>query len=434
MSPDASGGGPFAGLRVVEVGRFIAVPFAAQLLADGGADVIKVEPLEGDESRLNTPVAPGEGRQFLNKNRGKRSIALRLGHPAAQAALGRLVAGADVALFNLRPGQAEEYGLGWEQLRDRYPRLIYADISGFGLAGPDAGVPGMDHIVQPRSGMAAALGGVHEGMPVSSTLPLVDYFGALLLAWGISTALYTRATTGRGQLVRTSLLAAALVAQNNYLTDIVSLDSWRPEFVRWLAAARADGAPYEEQLARRLRRRPSGTGAHVYARCYRTADGFIAIQAGTVPLQKRTIAALGADDPRLTIPGWQPEEPHVYFEEQAARLQATFFAGTTAEWLARLRAAGVPCADVRFPEEMYDDPQVLANGLITTMEHPTLGPVRVVGPPVQFSHTPLAAGRPPRLGEHTRAALRGAGYDDPAIDALVAAGIAGELSLEEARR
>jgi crotonobetainyl-CoA:carnitine CoA-transferase CaiB-like acyl-CoA transferase len=414
--------GPFAGLRIVEVGRFIAVPFCGQLLADGGADVIKVEPLQGDESRINSPIAPGEGRQFLNKNRGKRSIACDLRDPMVVKALQDLIAGADVALLNLRPGQAAEMGIDWPQMQARNPRLIYADVSAFGLVGPDAGLPGMDHIVQPRSGLAAALLRVEDGVPASASLPLVDYFTALLLAWGVSTALLARANTGRGQLVRTSLLAGALVAQNNILTDIPSIDTWRPQFVEWLHEARVTGVSYEEQLDRRLRRRPTGAGGHVYARCFRTSDGFIALQAGTMSLQQRAAGVLGVEDKRFQTPGWKPDDPHAWFEEQAARLQAAFFEDTTAGWLARLGAAGVPAAEVRFPEEMYEDPQVAANGLIVSLDHPSLGPVRVVGPPVELSETPFAAQRPPLLGEHTRAILRDAGLDDTAIEQLIGAG------------
>jgi crotonobetainyl-CoA:carnitine CoA-transferase CaiB-like acyl-CoA transferase len=424
--------GPFAGIRVIEVGRFIAVPYCGQLLADGGADVIKVEPLQGDESRVNSPVAPGEGRQFLNKNRGKRSIALDLRDPDAREALQRLIAGVDVALLNLRPGQADEFGVGWEMMHARNPRLIYADVSAFGLAGPDAGLPGMDHIVQPRSGLAAALQGMEDGLPASAALPIVDYTTALLLAWGVSTALYSRAVTGKGQLVRTSLLAGALVAQNNILTDIPRLDTWRAPFLEWLDEARRDGTPYAEQLSRRRGGRPAGSGAHVYSRCYATRDGFIAIQAGTVSLQRRAAATLGVEDLRLETPGWQPENAHVYFEEQAARLQAAFLEDSTAGWLARLRAVGVPAAEVRFPEEMYDDPQVTANDLMVTLPHPTLGPVRVVAPPVQFSETPLVAHHPPpRLGEHTRDVLREAAFDDSAAEAMVRRGAVVALDVDK---
>lgn len=408
--------GPFAGLRVIEIGRFIAVPYCGQLLADGGADVIKVEPPQGDESRINTPVAPGEGRQFLNKNRGKRSIALRLSDPLATTALQRLCASADVVLVNLRPGQADEYGIDWPRLHAQHPRLIYADVTAFGPKGPDAGLPGMDHVVQPRSGLAAALNVVHEGMPNSAPLPLVDYYTALLLAWGVSTALYARERTGRGQRVETSLLQGALVAQNNVLTDVMRLDSWRQPLVDWLQEARREGVPYEEQLDRRLRGRPAGRGSQVYMRSYQTADGFISIAAGTLALQRRAIAVLGIEDPRLQQPDWSPDDGFVYLEEQMARTQGALLDDTTAGWLDRLRAVGVPAAPVCFPEEMYDDPQVTANDFVTTLDHPTLGPVRVVAPPVRLSDTPLIARRPPpRLGEHTRELLAEVGLQAAAL-------------------
>src|SRR6266436_6971276 len=247
MSPTSSSEAssrPFAGIEVVEFGQFIAVPFCAQLLAEGGARVIKIEALEGDPVRQLSPLVPGETRHFLSRNRGKRSLPLDLRHRRAKDVIERLLARADVILTNFRPGLAEEFGLDWTSLAPRFPRLVVGNVSAFGRRGPDARLAGMDLVVQARSGLLAAGGNVSDGVPTGGENPVVDYMCAMTLAFGIATALLRRATTGRGGEVDVSLLMAALMIQNNNMVRIDSADRATHTTVRErLAELRATGRP-----------------------------------------------------------------------------------------------------------------------------------------------------------------------------------------------
>src|SRR5439155_1346096 len=251
MSPSSSAdtsSRPFAGIEVVEFGQFIAVPFCAQLLAEGGARVTKIEALEGDPVRQLSPLTPGETRHFLSRNRGKRSLPLDLRHPRAQEVIERLLARADVILTNFRPRLAEEFGLDWTSLAPRFPRLIVGSVSAFGRRGPDARLAGMDLVVQARTGLMASLGRVEDGVPATGEAPVADYVCALSLAFGIASALLRRERTGRGGEVEAALMMAALVAQNNSMVRVESVDGPEHATVRArLATMRAAGRPFAEQ-------------------------------------------------------------------------------------------------------------------------------------------------------------------------------------------
>src|SRR5947208_967558 len=215
---------PFAGLEVLEFGQFIAVPFCAQLLAEGGAHVIKVESLEGDPVRNLAPLAPGETRHFISRNRGKHTLPLDLRHPGARPVIDRLVARADVVLTNFRPGLAEEIGLDYASLAPRHPRVVVGNVSAFGRRGPDAKLAGMDMVVQARSGLMATLGRLDGGVPTAGDAPVADYTCAMILAFGIAAALLRRERTGRGGEVDVALLMAGLLVQNNSLVRVESAD------------------------------------------------------------------------------------------------------------------------------------------------------------------------------------------------------------------
>src|SRR2546426_2246333 len=207
---------PFAGVEVVEFGQFIAVPFCAQVLSEGGAHVIKIESVEGDPVRQLAPLAPGETRHFLSRNRGKHSLPLDLRHPSAAQVVERLLARADVVLMNFRPGLAAELGLDWPSLAPRFPRLVVGNVSAFGRRGPDARLAGMDMVVQARSGLMASLGKVNdEGVPAAGEAPVADYQCAMTLAFGVASALFRRERTGRGGEIDIALFMAALTLQNN---------------------------------------------------------------------------------------------------------------------------------------------------------------------------------------------------------------------------
>jgi CoA:oxalate CoA-transferase len=412
--------GPFAGLRVVEFGRFIAAPYCGQLLADGGADVIKVEPIEGDATRRNGPVALNEARQYLNKNRGKRSLAVQLSDPRALAAVRRLVYAADVVIANFRPGQDERFAIDYDSVAAVNPRCIYAQNTAFGERGPMAGAPGMDVVVQAYSGLSQFT--PHGPLPPAD--PLVDYGAALLLAWGISTALYHRERTGRGQKLDVSLLQAALVLQNNNLTHVDAIDGWRDEFVEYLKTAFLKGKTWEEVLEHRQSLLPDAFGRAYYG-FFPTKDGTIAIAAGGRPNQVRMLQLLGLTDRWVTEPGWMPEDGRDHVHRVLAEVEAKLRQRTTAEWLVAFGEAGVPASPVRMQDQVLGDPQAWENGYFVRLEHELIGGLSVVAPPVKFSDTPLAVGAAsPPLGKHTREVLREGGLSEAEIDQLVASGAA----------
>src|SRR5262249_9977084 len=176
---------PFDGVTVIEFGHFIAVPWAGQMFADGGAHVVKVEPLEGEPSRHIAPLGGGESRHFLIRNRGKHALPLELRHPDAREILDALLARADVILCNMRPGLAAEMGLEYEQLVSRFPRIVVGSVTAFGTKGPDAALAGMDYVVQARSGLMVTGGRMKEGLPATGESPIADYMAASLLAFGV---------------------------------------------------------------------------------------------------------------------------------------------------------------------------------------------------------------------------------------------------------
>src|SRR5438093_4678718 len=282
---------PFAGVTVLEFGHFIAVPWAGQALADGGAHVIKIEPQEGEPSRHIAPLGGGESRHFLIRNRGKHTLPLDLRHPDARAVLDALLARADVVLANMRPGLAAEIGLEYEQLAPRFPRLVVGTVTAFGPRGPDAALAGMDHVVQARSGLMVTGGKVSDGLPTSGESPIADYMAATLLAFGVASALYRRERTGRGGRVDTSLLLAALALQNNLMVRVEALDGPRhAAFREWLTRARAGGVPFAEQVERMPRNRRVASQA-VHIRTSATKDAAVAVACGSPSLRRKFMVA-----------------------------------------------------------------------------------------------------------------------------------------------
>lgn len=415
-------GGPLRGITVVEFGRFIAVPYCGQLLADAGARVVKVEPLEGDATREHGIIVPGEGRQYLNKNRGKESVSLNLRTVAGVEIARRLAARADVVLANFRPQLAASLTLDYASLRAVNPRVIYAATTAFGTAGEDADQPGFDVVVQAYSGLYASLA-PHGDRPPDPGLPLTDYVAAVLLAWGIMLALWERVQTGEGQEVATSLLAASLVLQNNRLTHIDAIDGWRHDFLRRLPDLKV-GRPWSDinQVATAMQPQQVHPA---YTNAYPTADGTIVIACYGRPLQRRLLTLLNLDDPWVTDPAWEaPEDPRPHMHRVYHAVAAAMRTRTTAAWLRAFRAAGIPASEVRHWAEMLDHQQARANGLIHRFEHDRVGGVTTVGPPVQLSRTPLQPAFPPRpLGADTVPVLAELGYGHETIARFIEEGV-----------
>jgi crotonobetainyl-CoA:carnitine CoA-transferase CaiB-like acyl-CoA transferase len=410
----------FEGVTVLELGHFVAVPWAGQLLADGGARVIKVEPHEGEPSRHIAPLAPHETRHFLIRNRGKHALPLELRHPDAHEILDALLARADVVLSNMRPGLAAELGLEYEQLAERYPRLIVGTVTAFGPRGPDAALAGMDLVVQARSGLLVTGGRTKDGLPATGDSPIADYMAAALLSFGVATALYRRERTGRGSRVDTSLLQAALALQNNLMVRVDAADgAAHDEFRAWLGGARAAGVPYAEQVERMPRNRPVAMTA-VYYRTYATKDAALAVACGSPSLRRRFIAAVGLTDPALDGPVGSLEEHYAALKRD---VEAAVASRTTREWQSVLEAAGVPGSGVALPLEILDDPQAAANAMFHRQEHPVVGPVTLLSSPLAQGEGGFAPAPPtPPFGSETRAILRWAGFSGADVERLVAGG------------
>lgn len=410
---------PFAGIEVVEFGQFIAAPFCAQVLAEGGAHVVKVEALEGDPVRQLSPLAPGETRHFVSRNRGKHSLPLDLRHPSARTIIDRLLARADVVLTNFRPGLAAELGLEYESLAPRHPRLVVGNVTGFGRRGPDAMLAGMDLVLQARSGFMAAGGRVDNGVPAAGDSPVADYMCAMTLAFGVASALLRRTRTGRGGQVDVALLMAALVPQNNSMVRVERADGpIHAEARARLAELRRTGRPFAEQSALMMQIRTYAM-INIYYRTYATKDAAIAVACVSPGLQKAFMQALGLTDDVGEARGNREKEAQHYAAFKP-KVEAVLASKTTAEWKAIFDAAGTPASAVLLPFELLDDEQVRANGFMHDLQHPALGPVRVLAPPLQMDgpgFVPGPATAP--FASETRAILGELGFGEAEVERFV---------------
>lgn len=414
---------PFAGIRVVEFGQFVAVPFCGQTLAEGGAEIIKVEPTDGDPNRRMGQLAPGESRIFICRNRGKHSLPLKLNDPQSKPVIDALVAWADVVLTNFRPGLATELGLDAEQLRARYPRLIVGDITPFGKQGPDADLAAMDIVVQARSGLMAAIGRTVDGRPAPGDPVIADYMAAMTLAFGIASALFRRERTGAGGIVDVSLLEAAMVLTNNQLVRSEDHDRGRHQArIERLNEQRRAGVPFAEQAAGLPSARVLPLRA-IYFRTYDTADGTIAIGCASKALQQRFIEVVGFSDRGLdSVDGLDWEDD--YYTALRDEVEGIMRTRRAADWVRLLNARGVPVSTVKFPIEMFEDEQAEANGMFYILDHPTAGRFRVLAPPLALDgggFLPAKATAP--FGSEATAILERLGFSAAQIEGLVSRGV-----------
>ncbi len=414
---------PLARIKVVDFTEYIAGPYCTMLLADMGADVVKVERPEGDAWRHTAPVAPYESRGFLGVNRGKRSIALDLERPEGRGIAQRLALEADVVTIAYRPGVAQRLGLDYEKLSKTKPELIYCENSAFGHNGPYAGRPGFDILSQAATGMVLYENKLERGVPTFiTTLAVADLTTGMFMAFAIVSALYGRTSTRKGKRIETSLFASGLAAQYRPLLSVDEVDGpVREGFLAELANRRQGGLRYEE--AAKLRNEyVSPRGRNNYYRVYETRDGLIAVACLNNRQRRRMRDVLGVED--TTVEGisydWFSEEVRQAHRANVEALETRIRERTTAEWIEALDAADVPCGPVNFPEELFEHPHVEANRLMSTLDHPVLGPVRMPASPMLMDGTRPDSGKPPPyLGQHGPEVLREIGYEDGEIDRLL---------------
>lgn len=386
---------PLAGIRVLEFGNLIAAPYAGMLLADLGADVIKIEPLSGDLGRGFGPFLAGESVFFLAVNRGKRSLAIDPKHPEAKPWLDRLVEGADVVLDNLRSGAMARMGYDPPGLERLNPRLVQAVVSAFGSAGPYADRAGIDVIFQAESGMISVTG--HPGDPPQKTATTIgDYVAATNVALAITAALFDRERTGRGSRVEVSLRDGLLAVQSGW----------------WALYFSTGGQPPR-----------TGTASPFLApnQVFAAADGHFALAIVSDRHFRVMCETLG----RADLAERYPTNADRMESRQALAdtLAAIFAAEPAAHWVERLSSAGLPVGRLLDFDGVVADPQIAHNEMIVEYAHPRAGRTRAIGSPLRVDGSPARAEpAPPLLGEHSRQILTEAGADPPTVERLVATG------------
>lgn len=392
-------GGPLAGIRVVDLSSMLSGPWATMILADQGADVIKVESPQGDHTRTLSNRHKGFSAQFLNLNRNKRSVTIDLKTGEGVDLLKRLSATADVFVQNFRPGVVERLGIDEGAIRAVAPQIVYMSISGFGEKGPYAKKPTYDPIIQALSGLTSVQGGSDTARPRLIRTVLPDKLTAVTAAQAISAALVARFKSGVGQHVRLSMLDAVLA-------------------FLWASDMSLQTFVGQEVTGR--------TAASFIDLIYETSNGFMTV---AVMGNKEWIALTRAlerpewlDDPRFKTPALRDQN----IDDRLQMTQDVLKSRTTEEWLARLEAEGVPCAPVLTRDEVIRHPQVLASNILMETAHPVVGRLRQTRPAARFAKTPPEYRRgAPLLGEHTAELLGELGVSRQDIDALHKRGVIG---------
>jgi crotonobetainyl-CoA:carnitine CoA-transferase CaiB-like acyl-CoA transferase len=370
-------------VTVLDLSHALAGPFASTMLGDYGAEVIKIEPIDGEIARAwGPPFYGGEAAYFVNLNRNKKSVALDLKHPEGRALFFRLLERADVVIENLRVGSMARLGLDYARVSERQPRIVYCSISGFGQDGPYRDRAALDLVVQAESGMISVTGeagarGVRAGVSIA------DISAGMYAAFAVLAALHARERTGRGQYLDVSMLEGQLGILSGTIGAF---------------------------LANGLVPQPMGTayGALLPYQTFRTKTRDIAIGIGSEKLWRTFCPLIGlpqlADDPRYVTNAAR----HANRPGLIAALQGALLARTYEEWEAILQPAGIPMGAINTIDAVVEHPQVAARGALVECDHPVAGRIRMVGPPVRMSETPGTVRTPaPLLGEHTDEVLRG---------------------------
>ena len=391
--------GPLAGMRVLDLSHVMAGPVCGLMLADMGADVVKVEKIEGgdDTRRMLPPDINGESAAFMMMNRNKRGIVVDLKHEKGKEALLRLAAKADVLIENYRHDTMLRLGLAYEQLAEKNPGLIYCEVSGFGRSGPFADQGGFDLVAQGMSGLMSITGEGPGRPPVKVGAPVTDITAGIIAAMGVSAAYAHKLKTGQGQRVDTSLFEAGIV--HTFWQSAIGFATGASPGA--LGSAHPLAAPYQ---------------------AFATADGWINLGASNQKTWEKLLEVLDddalANDRRFSA----NKDRMSNLPALVAALAPHFERRTTQAWIEVLNKAGIPVGQVLSVSEMHAHPQAIARDMVPRLEHPVAGSLQTIGCPVKFSQTQGGVkSAAPVFGQHTREVLREAGYTDGEIDALVAA-------------
>ncbi len=388
--------GPLKGMKVIEMAHIMAGPVTGLMLADMGADVIKVERPNGDDTRrFLPPDIEGESAAFMMMNRNKRGIRLDLKTEAGKAALIRLIEQADCLIENYRHDTMEKLGLGYDELKKINPGLIYCEISGFGRTGPYRERGGFDLIAQGMSGLMSITGEAPGRPPVKVGAPVSDITAGILGAMGCAAAYAHKLKTGEGQRVDTSLFEAGIT--HTYWQSAICFATGTAPGP--MGSAHPLNAPYE---------------------AFRTADGWLNLGAANQTNWERMLKVIDAEH-LAENPSFASNRTRMENRAELAEALAPYFKPeTTQHWLEALEAAGVPAGPVLAIDDMHADPQTIARDMVPEVDHPVAGTVKTIGAPVKFHGTPAGVKRPaPLLGEHTEEVLAEAGFSADEIKAVL---------------
>lgn len=392
---------PLAGVRVLEYAQYVAGPFAGMLLADLGADVIKVEAPAGDAWRHYEPFGDGESRYFHALNRNKRSIVVDLKSEHGRAQSERLIACADAVIQNFPPETAAVYGLDRAGVAEVNPMAVWCCVSAFGSDGPSSELKAFDLVAQALSGLLLA--DVRPGDTIprrAGGIAMADFTAGLLAALAVLAGLVAAGRSGRGGAgLEVSLLGAALAVQTQRFVSVESIDAPARE-------SRASGPPFATaaDLASHAARTVAAEELEPYYRAYRAADGFFVVACLNERQRRAVLEVTGTSDPFVSNPQAPPVDEAERVERLAhvRTLEGAFASEPLGVWIARLREAGVPAAEVRILDQLYDDPQAKANGLVASLDAPGVGAVRQLGSVFKIDGHAAPVSRPaPALGEHT---------------------------------
>jgi formyl-CoA transferase/CoA:oxalate CoA-transferase len=385
------------GIKVLDLTRALAGPYCTMLLADYGAEVIKVElPGTGDDTRgWGPPFVQGESAYFMSINRNKKSLTLDMKNPKSKDILERMIKQSDIIVENFRPGAADRLGLGYEQVKKINPKIIYCSISGFGQDGPYRELPGFDQTLQGMGGMMS-ITGEPDGPPMKVGVAIADISGGMFAAFGIMLALLHREKTGKGQWVDTSLLDSQ-IAWLTYRAGEYFASGKLPEKVG------------------------SGHPMIVPYQAFKAKDEFINIAVGNDQLWKRFRKVINMenimDDPKFVTNAKRVENR----KELIPILSKVIEQKTGAEWLKLLEDAGIPAGPIYTLDKLFSDPQVLHRKMMVELTHPKAGKIKVTGVPVKLSESPgEITAPPPLLGQHNKEVLKDLGYSAEEIEKLIA--------------